>query len=162
MTRTLHTINATLLTPYGFDGGGAVGAIGDALGAERGALPVVLGGDIGELIGALPVVTAGELLAVFLLLFQPAIRIIAIKTTTAMPAIQPHIPSDEPGWRSTGSLSRWSKRGSDMAVLLGWGTCRPSQWKTRWRRSRFRRIRNAFALMGTATGAAKGAAKSPS
>src|ERR1700688_4811740 len=66
---------------YGRDGAG--GAVGD-IGAEFGALPVVLGGvagrgDIGELIGAvaLPVVALGALLAVLLLLFQPAIRMIA-------------------------------------------------------------------------------------
>lgn len=96
------------------DGAGA-GVDGGAIGAERGALPVVLGGVIGELIGALPVVVLGVLLAVVGLLFQPAIRMIAIKTTTAMPAIHPHMPPEVSGRRSTGSLSRWSKRGSDMA-----------------------------------------------
>src|SRR6185312_693594 len=63
-------------------------------------------------------VALGALLAVLLLLFQPAIRMIAIKTTTAMPAIQPHMPPDVSGRRSTGSLSRGSKRGSDMASSL--------------------------------------------
>jgi hypothetical protein len=106
-----------LLYRYGRDGAGV------DIGAEPGALPVVLGGvagrgDIGELIGALPVVVLGVLLAVLGLLFQPAIRMIAIKTTTAMPAIQPHMPPDVSGRRSTGSLNRWSKRGSDMASSL--------------------------------------------
>jgi len=100
---------------YGFEGAGVGddgddgvdgdnGVIGDALGP----LPVVLLGDIDPV--ALPVVAAGEgaLLAVFLLLFQPAIRMIAIKTTTAMPAIQPHIPPSVSGRRLTGSLKRSS------------------------------------------------------
>lgn len=96
---------------YGFDGAGALGGDSGAagvIGDDRGALPVVLGELIGELIGALPVVADGLLLAVFWLLFQPAIRIIAISTTTAMPAIQPHMPPDVSGRRSTGSLRRWS------------------------------------------------------
>jgi hypothetical protein len=42
---------------------------------------------------ALPVVAGGALvLAVSGLPFQPAIRTIAIKTSTAMPAIHPHMP----------------------------------------------------------------------
>jgi hypothetical protein len=44
---------------------------------------------------ALPVVLAGGtvlFVAVFGLLFQPAIKIIAIRTRTARPAIQPHMP----------------------------------------------------------------------
>lgn len=81
-------------------GAGADGVIGEGCGG----LPVVLGGDV----VALPVVADGALLAVFLLLFHPAIRMIAINTTTAMPAIQPHIPPDVSGRRSTGSLKRCS------------------------------------------------------
>jgi hypothetical protein len=98
---------------YCRDGAGVLGAIGDVLGA----LPVVLGRDSDEFIGAvaLPDLADGSLLAVLLLLFQLAIRMIAISTTTAIPAIQPHIPSVVSGRRSTGSLSRCSKRGSDMA-----------------------------------------------
>jgi hypothetical protein len=98
---------------YGRDGAGVVA--GGVIGAGLGALPVVLGGLIGELIGALPVVADGVLLAVVWLLFQPATRMIAISTTTAMPAIQPHMPPDVSGRRSTGSLRRCSKRGSDIA-----------------------------------------------
>ena len=91
---------------YGFDGAAGAGDIGAAgvIGDDRGALPVVLG----ELIGALPVVAEGVLLAVVWLLFQPATRIIAISTITAMPAIQPHMPPDVSGRRSTGSLRRCS------------------------------------------------------
>jgi hypothetical protein len=109
---------------YGRDGaGGSAGAIG----AEPGALPVVLGGvagrgNIGELIGA---VALGALLAVLLFLFQPAIRMIAIKTTTAMPAIQPHMPPDVSGRCSTGLLSRWPNCGSDMTILLGFPDVAP-------------------------------------
>jgi hypothetical protein len=81
--------------------------------------PVVLGGVAG-FAGVLAVDVVDEpLLAVLLLLFQPAITRNAISSTTATPAIQPHIPPTASSRRITGSLNRGSvKRGSVMGILL--------------------------------------------
>src|SRR5450755_1943131 len=68
--------------------------------------PVVLGGFMPLV---LPVVAGAEpLLAVLLLPFRPAITRNAINATTAMPAIQPHVPPTGSSRRSTGSLKRGS------------------------------------------------------
>jgi hypothetical protein len=80
--------------------------------------PVVLGG--GVIRGAVRLVVAvEELLAVVLLLFQPATIRNPISSNTATPAIQPHIPPAAlSSRRITGSLSRGSvKRGSVMTFL---------------------------------------------
>jgi hypothetical protein len=109
---------------YCFDGAGAVGFAG-VIGCVGVAAPVAEAGgaDAGGVMGigatALPVVAAGDgLLAVLFGLFQPAIRMIAIKASTAMPAIHPHMPPALSERRVTGSPSRGSFRGSVMAVLL--------------------------------------------
>lgn len=82
-------------------------------GLIRVALPVVAGGV------ALPVVAGGAfVLAVLGLLFQPAIRMIAISTSTATPATQPHILLLLADGRLVGVLY-----GSLMATLLGFGLC---------------------------------------
>src|SRR5674536_125659 len=68
--------------------------------------PVVLDGFMPVV---LPVVAGAEpLLAVLLLPFRPAITRNAINATTAMPAIQPHVPPTGSSRRSTGSLKRGS------------------------------------------------------
>jgi hypothetical protein len=87
--------------------------------------PVVLGGVAR---GALLLVVLGEdpLLAVLLLLFQPAMIKKPISNRTATPAIQPHIPPAVSSRRITGSLNRGSgsfnrgsvKRGSVMVSSL--------------------------------------------
>jgi hypothetical protein len=83
--------------------------------------PVVLGGLAGRA-GLLAVVEGEEpLLAVVLLLFQPATIRKPISSNTATPAIQPHIPPAVSSRRTTGSLRRGSgsvNRGSVMAILL--------------------------------------------
>jgi len=69
--------------------------------------PVVLGGEPMPVV--LPVVAGdGLLLAVLLLPFKPANTRNAINATTAMPAIQPHVPPTGSSRRSTGSLNRGS------------------------------------------------------
>jgi hypothetical protein len=69
--------------------------------------PVVAGGVVrgAEL---LVVVPEEPLLAVSLLLFQPAIIKKPISSSTATPAIQPHIPPVPSSRRTTGSLNRGS------------------------------------------------------
>ena len=106
------------------DFGGADGVDGadGADGADSGCVdvvpePVVLGGggvDRVVVVGALD----EPLLAVVLLLFQPATIRKPISSNTATPAIQPHIPPAAlSSRRITGSLSRGSvKRGSVMTV----------------------------------------------
>jgi len=86
--------------------------------------PVVAGGGV-DLVGVLAVGVVEEpLLPVVLLLFQPAITRNPISSTTATPAIQPHIPPTASSRRITGSLNRGSvKRGSVMGILL------PDNWK---------------------------------
>ena len=95
---------------------GAVGAAGAIGFGEVEPEPVVLG-------AVLPVVAVGDepVLAVLLLLFQPAMIRKPISSRTATPAIQPHIPPAAlSSRRSTGSLNRGSlyrgsvKRGSVM------------------------------------------------
>src|SRR5262249_44112197 len=97
-------------------GAGAVGAAGAIGFGEVEPEPVVLG-------AVLPVVAVGDepVLAVLLLLFQPAMIRKPISSRTATPAIQPHIPPAAlSSRRSTGSLNRGSlyrgsvKRGSVM------------------------------------------------
>ena len=107
------------------DFGGAAGVDG-VDGGDNGCVdvvpePVVLGG--GVIRGAvLLLVVVGALdeplLAVVLLLFQPATIRKPISSNTATPAIQPHIPPAAlSSRRITGSLSRGSvKRGSVMTV----------------------------------------------
>jgi hypothetical protein len=92
--------------------------------------PVVAGGVVrgAEL---LVVVPEEPLLAVLLLLFQPAIIKKPISSSTATPAIQPHIPPVPSSRRTTGSLNLGSgsfnrgsvKRGSVMTSSL-FGTLR--------------------------------------
>jgi hypothetical protein len=98
-------------------GAGVAGAAGVIGFGEVEPEPVVLG-DVGEL-----VVAVGDepLLAVLVLLFQPAMIRKPISSRTATPAIQPHIPPAAlSSRRSTGSLNRGSlyrgsvKRGSVM------------------------------------------------
>jgi hypothetical protein len=83
--------------------------------------PVVFGG-LARRAGLLAVVEGEEpLLAVVLLLFQPATIRKPISSNTATPAIQPHIPPPVSSRRTTGSLRRGSgsvNRGSVMAILL--------------------------------------------
>ena len=96
--------------------GAGEGAIGDVV-----PDPVVV--ERLGLIGALPVVigaTPGLLLAVFGLLFQPAINTNAIKAKTASPAIQPHVPLAVLSRRSRGSWGGSVNRGSVMTFLLGY------------------------------------------
>ena len=107
------------------DFGGAAGVDG-VDGGDNGCVdvvpePVVLGG--GVIRGAvLLLVVVGALdeplLAVVLLLFQPATIRKPISSNTATPAIQPHIPPAAlSSRRITGSLSRGSvNRGSVMTV----------------------------------------------
>jgi hypothetical protein len=84
--------------------------------------PVVLGGGVIRGAVLLLVVVVGALdeplLAVVLLLFQPATIRKPISSNTATPAIQPHIPPAAlSSRRITGSLSRGSvNRGSVMTV----------------------------------------------
>lgn len=100
-------------------GAGVVGAAGAIGFGEVEPEPVVLGV---LLIGALLVAVGDEpVLAVLLVLFQPAMIRKPISSRTATPAIQPHIPPAAlSSRRSTGSLSRGSlyrgsvKRGSVM------------------------------------------------
>src|SRR5215813_5552964 len=112
--------------------------------------PVVLGGLAGRA-GVLAVVDGEEpLVAVVLLLFQPATIRKPISTNTATPAIQPHIPPAASSRRTTGSLKRGSgsvKRGSVMDILLlGSGRlCPPRMKETRQPWQRFRMT----ALKGT-------------
>jgi hypothetical protein len=103
--------------PFGvvgvFDGAGVNGCSADE------PEPVVLGGVAG--FAGVPAVDVVDepLLAVLLLVFQPAITRNAISSTTATPAIQPHIPPTASSRRITGSLNRGSvKRGSVMGILL--------------------------------------------
>jgi hypothetical protein len=113
-----------LLTKCYCDFGGSAG-VGDGVdgvdGADSGCVdvvpePVVLGG--GVIRGAVLLLVVGALdeplLAVVLLLFQPATIRKPISSNTATPAIQPHIPPAAlSSRRITGSLSRGSvKRGS--------------------------------------------------
>jgi len=117
-----------LLTKCYCDFGGSAG-VGDGVdgvdGADSGCVdvvpePVVLGG--GVIRGAVLLLVVGALdeplLAVVLLLFQPATIRKPISSNTATPAIQPHIPPAAlSSRRITGSLSRGSvKRGSVMTV----------------------------------------------
>jgi hypothetical protein len=106
------------------DFGGAAGVDG-VDGGDNGCVdvvpePVVLGG--GVIRGAVLLLVVGALdeplLAVVLLLFQPATIRKPISSNTATPAIQPHIPPAAlSSRRITGSLSRGSvKRGSVMTV----------------------------------------------
>jgi hypothetical protein len=79
--------------------------------------PVVLGG-VAVRAGVLAVVDVeGPLLAVLLLLCEPARITNPISSSNAIPAIQPHIPPTFSSRRTTGSLKRGSsvKRGSVMA-----------------------------------------------
>jgi hypothetical protein len=107
-----------LASPCDGAGAGAVGAAGIAGFGDVEPEPVVLG----VLIGALLVAVGDEpVLAVLLLLFQPAMIRNPISSRTATPAIQPHIPPAAlSSRRRTGSLSRGSlyrgsvKRGSVM------------------------------------------------
>ena len=117
-----------LLTKCYCDFGGSAG-VGDGVdgadGADSGCVdvvpePVVLGG--GVIRGAVLLLVVGALdeplLAVVLLLFQPATIRKPISSNTATPAIQPHIPPAAlSSRRITGSLSRGSvNRGSVMTV----------------------------------------------
>jgi hypothetical protein len=81
--------------------------------------PVVLGGVVVRA-GVLAVVDVEEpLLAVLLLLFQPAMIRNPISNSAATPATQPHMPPTFWSRRTTGSLNRGSvKRGSVMASCL--------------------------------------------
>jgi len=108
------------------DFGGADGVDG-VDGADSGCVdvvpePVVLGGGVIRRAVLLLVVVVGALdeplLAVVLLLFQPATIRKPISSNTATPAIQPHIPPAAlSSRRITGSLSRGSvNRGSVMTV----------------------------------------------
>src|SRR6185437_14366229 len=113
------------------DGAGAVGAAGVTIRGEVEPEPVVLG----AFAGALLLVAVGDepLLAVLLLLFQPAMIRKPIRSRTATPAIQPHIPPAAlSSRRSTGSL----KRGSVMTFLLPFGRI-PRMEETRRARLRF-------------------------
>jgi hypothetical protein len=109
-----------------FDGAGEVGAGGVSGWVAREPEPVVLGGGIVRGAVLLVVVVEEPLLAVLLLLFQPAMIRKPISSSTATPAIQPHIPPALSSRRITGSLSRGSvslnlgsvKRGSVMASSL--------------------------------------------
>jgi len=123
------------------DGAGAVGAAGVTIRGEVEPEPVVLG----AFAGALLLVAVGDepLLAVLLLLFQPAMIRKPIRSRTATPAIQPHIPPAAlSSRRSTGSLNRGSlyrgsvKRGSVMTFLLPFGRI-PRMAETRRARLRF-------------------------
>jgi hypothetical protein len=108
----------------GAAGGGVSGWVDDE------PEPVVAGGMVrgAEL---LVVVPEEPLLAVLLLLFQPATIKKPISSSTATPAIQPHIPPVLSSRRTTGSLNRGSgsfnrgsvKRGSVMTSSL-FGTLR--------------------------------------
>jgi hypothetical protein len=108
-----------LAPPCDGPGAGVVGAAGAIGFGEVEPDPLVLGV---LLIGALLVAVGDEpLLAVLLVLFQPAMIRKPISSRTATPAIQPHIPPAAlSSRRSTGSLSRGSlyrgsvKRGSVM------------------------------------------------
>lgn len=107
-----------------FDGAGVLDGAGvNGCGADE-PEPVVAGGGV-DLVGVLAVDVVEEpLLPVVLLLFQPAITRNPISSTTATPAIQPHIPPTASSRRITGSLNRGSvKRGSVMGILL------PDNWK---------------------------------
>ena len=106
------------------DFGGADGADG-VDGGDNGCVdvvpePVVLGGGVirGAVLLLVVVALDEPLLAVVLLLFQPATIRKPISSNTATPAIQPHIPPAAlSSRRITGSLSRGSvKRGSVMTV----------------------------------------------
>jgi hypothetical protein len=105
-----------------FDGAGVLDGAGVTGRGDDVPEPVVLGVVAGRR-GVLAVVDGDEpLLAVLLLLFQPAITRKPISSTTATPAIQPHIPPTLSSRRITGSLNRGSvKRGSVMGILLGSG-----------------------------------------
>jgi hypothetical protein len=98
---------------------GAEGAGGASGCVDDDPAPVVLAG--GVIFGAvlLLVVVEEPLLAVLVLLFQPAMIRKPISNNTATPAIQPHIPPAAlSSRRTTGSLSRGSvKRGSVMTFL---------------------------------------------
>ena len=92
--------------------------------------PVVLG-EVAGRAGVVALVCGEELLlAVLLLLFQPAMIRKPINSSTATPAIQPHIPPALSSRRTTGSLNRGSvKRGSVMGILLGSGRFGSSRMK---------------------------------
>jgi hypothetical protein len=120
--RAPGTVFLKQLTPYCVSVFGGAGVFDGAGVNGRGADepdPVVLGGVAG-FIGVLAVDVVEEpLLAVLLLLFQPAMIRNPISRTTATPAIQPHIPPTASSRRITGSFNRGSvKRGSVMAILL--------------------------------------------
>jgi hypothetical protein len=102
---------------FGCDGAGVNGCGDDE------PEPVVLGGVAGRL-GVLAVLEGEEpVLAVLLLLFQPATIRKPISNNTATPAIQPHIPPTLSSRRTTGSLSLGSvKRGSVMGHPPRFGT----------------------------------------
>jgi hypothetical protein len=117
------------------DGAGGFAGSGVSGWVEVEPEPVVLGGVAR---GALLVVVVVEdpLLAVLLLLFQPAMIKKPISRSTATPAIQPHIPPAVSSRRITGSLSRGStgsfnlgsvKRGSVIVFLLGSRRFAPSR-----------------------------------
>ena len=113
-------LSASNYWDFGGAGGGVDGvdAGGDSGCVDVAPEPVVLGG--GVIRGAVRLVVAvEELLAVVLLLFQPATIRNPISSSTATPAIQPHIPPAAlSSRRITGSLSRGSvKRGSVMTFL---------------------------------------------
>jgi hypothetical protein len=120
--RAPGTVFLKQLTPYCVSVFGGAGVFDGAGVNGRGADepdPVVLGGVAG-FIGVLAVDVVEEpLLAVLLLLFQPAMIRNPISRTTATPAIQPHIPPTASSRRITGSFNRGSvKRGSVMGILL--------------------------------------------
>ena len=132
-------------------GAGGVGGVdGVDAGGDSGCVdvapePVVLGG--GVIRGAvllLVVVVDEPLLAVGLLLFQPATIRNPISSNTATPAIQPHIPPAAlSSRRITGSLSRGSvKRGSVMTFLhisRRFASSRNGETHQVWRRFRNKR-----------------------
>jgi hypothetical protein len=107
-----------------FDGAGLIGC-----GADE-PEPAVLGG-VAVRAGMLAVVDVeGPLLAVLLLLFQPAMIRKPISSGTATPAIQPHMPPTLSSRRTTGSLNRRSvKTWISHGILLGSGRFASSRMK---------------------------------
>jgi hypothetical protein len=113
----------------GFDGAGVNNC------GEDVPEPVVLGG-VAFRAGVLAVVEVAEpLAAVLLSLFRPATTRNPIKSSTAMPAIQPHVPPTLSSRRMTGSLNRGSlyrgsvKRGSVMTSSLVRDALRRPEWR---------------------------------
>jgi hypothetical protein len=97
-----------------FDGAGLIGC-----GADE-PEPAVLGG-VAVRAGMLAVVDVeGPLLAVLLLLFQPAMIRKPISSGTATPAIQPHMPPTLSSRRTTGSLNRRSVKNVDQSWYPPW------------------------------------------